>query len=284
MNCDSYFEIGSSHLVCQDYALSGFYKDMCYGIVSDGCSSAENSEIGAQVLCHATKYFLALYYDLFFNNSMTPESLVELLGNSIRTRADEIRKIYPISRDSLQATLLIAAMLNGNAFIFAWGDGVIIKSISEYSKNVDEIDYPLTNAPVYLMTDVNAYNEKFAGQLEKRVQRYQFTSSLDTSPDNSDKFIVVNQKKEIFRPYQSPSLYVFSIKPRDCITIATDGLVQYQDQDKNPVKTELIIPQILDYPNCNGQFVKRTMNFMKRDLVKKGWSHSDDIGIATLIN
>jgi len=56
MNADSYFEIGSTHLVCQDYALSGLYKDMCYGIVSDGCSSAENSEIGAQILCHGARY------------------------------------------------------------------------------------------------------------------------------------------------------------------------------------------------------------------------------------
>jgi serine/threonine protein phosphatase PrpC len=277
MNCDSYFEIGSTHLICQDYALSGFYKDMCYGIVSDGCSSAEHSEIGAQVLCHATRYFLALYYDLFFNNSMTPGALAELLGNSIRTRADEIRKLYPINRDSLQATLLIALMINNQAFIFAWGDGVVIKSISSsFSIDVDEIDYPLTNAPVYLTTDMDAYNKKFNGQLEKRSKKYH----LVFPPEKSQ---IISFQTDVFRPYQSPYIDTFPILSGDYIVIATDGLAQYLDHNA-PMKTELIIPRILDYPNRNGQFLKRTMNFMKREMIQKGQTHADDIGVVTLIN
>lgn len=264
MNCDSYFEIGSSHLVCQDYALSGNWKGMHYAIVSDGCSSAEYSEIGAQILCHATRYFLALYYDLLMKADV--ESMANLLGNSIRTRVDEIRKLYPITRESLQATLLIALVFQGKALIFGWGDGVIIK-VLQGCLSADEIDFPATNAPVYLTTDIAAYNAKFGpDQLEKRLTRY------DGRP------------AQIFsRTYDKPYIDSFSVDPGDSITLATDGLSQYLDQDKKPIPLTNLLSMVLDYPNQNGQFVKRTMNFLKRDLARKNWSHADDIGIATVI-
>jgi serine/threonine protein phosphatase PrpC len=270
MNCDSYFEIGSSHMVCQDYALSGNYKDMWYGIVSDGCSSAEFSEIGAQVLCHVTKNILMVYYDLFLNGSVTPEFIAQLLATSIRVKADEVRKIYPISRDSLQATLLIAVVINGFMFTFVWGDGVIILG---WDKNitVTEIDYPDTNAPVYLMTDIESYKRKFEDKLTKRVCIY-----------NHREY--ATNKNIVSRPFEEPIVDCRKTGPGDFILLCTDGLTQYQDQNKKPIDIHEILPLILDYPNFNGQFVKRTMNFLKRDLARKNWSHADDVGIVTLIN
>lgn len=275
MNCDSYFEIGSSHLICQDYTLTGTYRDMAYGIVSDGCSSAEFSETGAQILCHASKYYIALYHDLFFSSTGLA-SITNLLANSIRTRADEIRKIYPISRDSLQATLLISLMFKPQnmpvqSLVFIWGDGVFIKSAKGVVE-VIEIDYPETNAPVYLTTDMEAYKNKFGiDKLVKRIRKYNFIS-------NSIQNVVEEQIL-----IDTPCVFQSSVDINDFVIITTDGLSQYQDQNKKPIQTELLVPQIMDYPSFKGQFVKRTMNFMKRDLIKKSWSHADDIGIATLI-
>jgi serine/threonine protein phosphatase PrpC len=238
---------------------------MYYGIVSDGCSSAEYSEIGAQVLCHTTKNILMVYYDLFLNGSVTPEFIAQLLATSIRAKADEVRKIYPISRDSLQATLLIAVMINDFMFTFVWGDGIIIRCWNK-STTVSEIDYPDTNAPVYLMTDIEAYKRKFEDKLNKRLTNY--------NPCKSTGLL----------PFDEPYVDYRKVGSGDLFILCTDGFTQYQDQNKKPIEVTSIIPSILDYPNYNGQFVKRTMNFMKRDLARKGWAHSDDIGIATLIN
>jgi len=275
MNADSYFEIGSSHLICQDYALSGNYKDLWYGIVSDGCSSAEYSEIGAQILCHVTKNFLQLYYDLFFNDTITADYIAGLLANSIRAKADEVRKVYPISRDALQATLLLAVMTPTKVFIIAWGDGVIVVSGTSGSVFVKEIDYPETNAPVYLMTDLDAYKKKFdlPEQQIKRIRNY----NLWNHTEGAKQEILENVKLE------DPFVTSFPIIQGSLVFLSTDGLTQYQDQNKKPVDSSLIIPSVLDYPNYNGQFVKRTMNFMKRDLARKNWSHADDIGIATIV-
>ena len=110
MNSDSYFEIGNTHQICQDYALSGNYKDMYYSVVSDGCSSAEHSEIGAQILCHVARYNLQLHYDLFVEG-VKQTTMMSLLGNSILRRADELRKLYPISRDALQPFISVTTTL-----------------------------------------------------------------------------------------------------------------------------------------------------------------------------
>jgi serine/threonine protein phosphatase PrpC len=262
MNSNSYFEIGSSHIICQDYALSGNFKDMHYGIVSDGCSSAEHSEIGAQILCHVAQYNLRLHYDLFLEN-VTQTTLRSLLGNNILQRANELRKIYPIGRDALQATLLIALVIQDKMWLFGWGDGYFILN-SKNSLITCKIDYPQNNAPFYLCTDRDAYVNKFGEASIVRVTE-----------------IHENTQHCVELPFDTSFFLSSVVSSGDMVTIATDGLGQYLDHDRNPVLN--MVPFILDYPSTNGAFVERTMNFLKRDLVKKGWMHTDDISVATVV-
>ena len=71
MISDSYFEIGNTHMVCQDYALNGSSPDnrLHYSIVSDGCSSSKHSEIGAQILCHVAQDCILTYANIISNCS-----------------------------------------------------------------------------------------------------------------------------------------------------------------------------------------------------------------------
>lgn len=268
MNSDSYFEIGSTHLVCQDYALSGNYKDMFYGIISDGCSSAEYSEIGASILCHGAKYCLALNYELF-KERVDVQVIANILGNSILKRADDVRKIYPVPYTALQATLFIVVMIEGKSFIFGWGDGVIILQSPTGKVDVVEIDYPDTNAPFYLCSDLTAYCDKFGSDRVVRYSNYLLSDSSATPADF-----------KVNKPYVAS----FDGVGPSSITICSDGLTQYQNESRSGfVKAINMIPQIIDYPNLKGEFVKRTMNFLRRDLSKKNWSHADDVSVATVV-
>lgn len=59
MNSDCYFEIGHSHTICQDYALTGKINDvLSYAIISDGCSSSPLVDVGARLLAHSAKEYL----------------------------------------------------------------------------------------------------------------------------------------------------------------------------------------------------------------------------------
>jgi hypothetical protein len=66
------------------------------------------------------------------------------------------------------------------------------------------------------------------------------------------------------------------------VSIGTDGLMSYSDQDRKEVATKLMVPQFLDFPSTNGVFVKRNMNFLKREMLKRDWVHTDDIAIGTI--
>jgi serine/threonine protein phosphatase PrpC len=267
MNSDAYYEIGTAHVACQDYALAGTFKNMSYGIVSDGCSSAEHSEIGAQILCHVAQYYLTLYYDLFL--ALDQDALTNLLWNSILKRADEIRKLYPINNSSLQATLLINVMLPKRAFTFVWGDGVIV-TIKGEKVEVIEIDYPETNAPFYLVTDVKEHKKKF-GEQQVRVK----LSILDKSGN------VMQEGEPLLYKIDVP--FTCSVEGDHRVVLCSDGVTQYLDENMKPIPLMRVIPEIIDYPSTNGVFVQRTMNFLKKDFLKRGWSHSDDIGVACVL-
>ena len=272
MNSDSYFEIGSTHLVCQDYALSGSFKDMHYGIVSDGCSSAEHSEIGAQILCHVARYNIQLYYDLFF--SVEDQVIQTLLGNSILKRADELRKLYPIVPNALEATLLIMIAKGDQACVFGWGDGYVLLHVDNQTLSYKKISYPETNAPFYLSATREDYIKKFGSEM-KVVKHTVGTLTHGGLIDDIPSFRLETFDTPFFQKY-------IRFSSGDSLTIMTDGLGQYQNNLKKPVLDTEIMPLIVDYPNVQGAFVQRTMNFLKRDLLKKNWSHMDDIGLATI--
>jgi hypothetical protein len=267
MNSNSYFEIGNSHQICQDYALSGNFKEMHYGIVSDGCSTAEYSEIGSQILCHVAQYHVQLYYNLFLKDCDL-KTIGALLANSIFRRADELRKLYPIAKSSLQATLLIAVAIGQKVWTFCWGDGYII-----YNSKVSTwlvIDYPKTNAPFYLSTDRQSYATEFGeGSI---VRQTCFTGTMENPHIKTEDFI-------FDVPYYSSEI----LDPGDTVTITTDGLGQYLDRDRKAITDLTIIPLVIDYPSVTGNFVERTMNFLKKDLIRKDWVHADDVGVATIV-
>jgi len=285
---DSYFEIGNSHQVCQDYALHGTFEDMEYGIVADGCSTAEHSEIGAQILCHVARYYLTLHYHSGLFKDCTINTLSSILGNSILKRADDLRKLYPITPSALQATLLIIVAIKDKVYTFMWGDGVIIERYKlPKSKNVTKeyiintatkIDYS-ANAPFYLCTNKEQY-ENFLLR-EKGIAEPKKITYLYSQRDIGDtEFTLTHQLERLFH------LPFTSVQPREdfiSITIATDGILSYRDENKTPIDFLDIVPEVSIFKSKTGEFVKKRMTFFKRSAQKKQWTHYDDIATATIV-
>lgn len=273
---DSYFEIGNSHVVCQDYALHGIIGDMQYGIIADGCSNAEHSEIGAQILCHVARYYMALYYHTGLFRECTIDTLSLILGNSILKRADDLRKLYPITPTALQATLLIIVAIQKEIFLFVWGDGVIIERYKTSENLITKIDYS-ANAPFYLVTDKKKYKEFLLKdkntEPQKIIETFRIQNSLQISHS-------VTEESPFYLPYTFKILDYNSIIS---ITVSTDGILSYQDKNKNPIDLSEIIPDFIQFKSINGEFIKRRMSFFKKTMQKKEWFHYDDIATTTII-
>ena len=66
MNEDCYFEIGHSHTICEDYALTGkINENLSYAIVCDGCSASDTVDLGARILAHTAREYLISYYQKY---------------------------------------------------------------------------------------------------------------------------------------------------------------------------------------------------------------------------
>ena len=278
MPTDSYYEIGGAHIVCQDYALHGQIDEMSFVIVADGCSSADHSEIGSQVLCHVAKYYLELFYKTGIFNECTMHTLRDVLGSSIIRRADELRKLYPITPKALEATLLIAVKIGLKTYAFGWGDGTfIIRFVSiehgdEYFQVIDS-EYP-ANAPYYLVYNRQTYMDALKKRgFDPLVTRNVYTSNRDPK---LDVYTTYADKAYVMEHNDSYSLAVQSI------TICSDGISSYMDDEKNPIDLLTMVPEFSTFKSIEGEFIKRRMQFFKRICQREGWTHYDDIGCGTI--
>jgi len=289
LSCDSYYGIGDKHQVCQDYALHGTIDEMEYVIVSDGCSSAEYSEIGAQILCHAAKYQIALCNQTGLFKECSLNTLSSVLGNGILKRIDEVRMSYPISRGALEATLLIAVNTPDRTFVFGWGDGVIIEryraSNGDEFQAVVNIDFS-ANAPFYLVCD----RENYLKGLQERgydepliyyTYHYKNTPAGGTPGRSSS---VEKEKLSDGMPYTwLNDKKIYEVGGLISITVCSDGIKSFQDECKNSVELMTVVPEIVGYKSTEGDFVKKRMFFLKRKAEKNNWLHYDDIGCGTIL-
>lgn len=270
MNSDSYFEIGSSHIVCQDYALSGIYGNMTYSIISDGCSEAPNSEIGAQIMCHSAKYAITLLHQSRVFDQCDLDTLSSLLGNIIYKRIDDIRKLYPLSLASLQATLHIALAYDNVAYTFSWGDGVIICKWPTGQSSIIEISYPC-GAPVYLVTDESNYRDE-------RKQANESCEVVLKSHYFSNDAVVDKTRN----PFKCIASFYSGAKPTS-ITICSDGIKSYKEKNINDVPLLTMAAEFTDFASTEGVFVECCMKFLKKKALKMQWSHYDDICCGAII-
>lgn len=271
MVCDSYFEKGDAHFVCQDYALHGSFDDLVYTIVADGCSSVPFSEIGAQILCHVAKYFLEFYYRTDILDPCNNQS--KLLGRSIEKKADEIRKLYNLSRDSLEATLIIVLGIKDRVQVYAWGDGVIITKYKGGSYRVREICSP-ENAPFYLVSDPYAYRKYM---MERSVPPIINHKIYTKNKSESEQYSIDAPFCEIIGPEKEAFWRLESI------TACSDGIASYKDENKNNVNILNVVPELVHLKTISGEFLKRRLSFFRRHNEKRLWTHYDDVSCATIL-
>jgi Protein phosphatase 2C len=277
MIADSYFEIGSTHLVCQDYAVAGVFEDMAYAIVADGCSSADFSEIGASMLCHIAKYQVQILKKTGVLEQCSPETLSKLLAGSIAQKANEIKNLYLISSGALQSTLLITLVYKDCVWVFAYGDGVIISKYKKHDGSttllIEELDYP-TNAPCYLCLNKEAYRKEYPDS-ELVYTQHEFFNNESR----------VKDEKRI----SSDSLFYYVTNIHDMnrylisISICSDGIKTFYDDSKKEINLGVIAQEFTNYASNNGVFVQRCMNFLKRKNFKNNIVHHDDISCATIL-
>lgn len=262
-HADGYFAIGKTHTVCQDYVRCGTLPNgRSYTIVSDGCSSSKDTDIGARLLVLAAEAYIQ-------NN---PVPLDRMVFGTIIESARECSRLLGLDQTCLDATLLIAIETETQILVYKMGDGVVAlrQRDGKWGYSYPEFGSGAPYYPNYLMD-------------EPRHEVYR------NQPDDSVKCFAGNGTEEIkfnvtLHDYAMaiglPTVY--DKAKFDLVVLTTDGACSFRD-GLTPVAVSDVIRQILDVKVPTGEFmVRRAKRFLGSYCTNNGLHHDDDLGIGAI--
>lgn len=288
MNHDSYFEIGYSHTICEDYALSGKLNDnLIFAIVADGCSSSKGVDVGARLLAHSARQIIfQLYKDEDSINQYESKSIGDIaidIAYRVAMQADCLRRQLLLPIDILDSTLLITIGDNkGNAIALCYGDGVIVHK-SNGKVFCYQLEYP-SGAPYYLSYLIDP--SKNAAYMEAFKQPDGDLVIKGGDLGDNDSF-----NNRLYYKASGADLYTQTatrFSEADWVVLMSDGAASYQhwiNYENSPSRLESlnledIVMELTDYKNLNGELIKRKMNRIKKDHEKASILHYDDMSVA----
>ena len=284
MEIDSFYTKGSSHTECQDYALSGSFKNLKgepqpYAVISDGCSSSPHSDLGARLLSFGYLLCLKLFYvEPYGIRDLTAVSLYA--ENHVKTY-EGLLALSPHQASPIDATMLGCTYHDSLVEVSTSGDGYVLARKRESGEWVKiKISFN-ESAPAYL-----SY-----GLSKKRFQKYYADYGVRTlhRVDGPDQISVEVEKlfhaEEDFALYPSKCTkqFNFSEKDYDLILVASDGLDSFLDSSGKHIEDTIILKELLSFKNFKGNFIQRRVGaFLSRTCKKNGWTHYDDLSVSGL--
>lgn len=274
LNVDNHFSMGKSHLVCEDYTLSGVTNNLTWYIVCDGCSSAEKSDVGARILAHVASQHIEEFF-----NAEDKQAIAIQCGGKARALLEGMG----LSRWQLMATMHIGiADPNTNtAMVLSMGDGFDFYQFTNGDVLVRTRDY-IQNAPYYV-----------GYLLEEKDNRYYL--SMDTGEPNYTPNVggfclertylngKLKEERECYEPIFL-TCHVHQLSDLTKFGSVTDGADSFKGStslvvQETPVS---IIQQLLTIANPSKGFMKRRLNKMLVSVENKGSVPTDDIGVAVI--
>lgn len=286
MHADSYFRIGKTHKVCQDYALHGraeappeFPDDegfsKAFAIVSDGCSSSPDTDFGSRLIARAAV-------------SVMPDGYNQLRCVQV---AETWREAVQLPQNALDATLMalwqespdrIEATVSGDGVLAARRtDGTYEWVVIEYLPGTDG-----RSAPAYLSYTLDA------GRLDqyltsayctRKVTRFLQPPGGEVQECESyeDRLLVSDLDEFIYDLSFETANYSF-------VSVLSDGAQSFQRKNDSgrytPIPLVEVLGQVLHIKGSGkGQFITRRCNrFFTEFCPSNGWEHNDDFSMAAI--
>ena len=270
--------IGHLHQICEDYIRSGWRNyelkmDLPYAILSDGCSGAPDTDIGARLLVKEAELML-------LRNKTDDISKTEVFSNLIAEKG----KSFNLISDNFYATLGILELVldykikpEGEIVIqpTLYGDGVIAAKYRNGDIEIYQREYS-SGAPYYLMYDRNEttqknYKDTFG--TENHVNYTKIKSNGEITHKN------INYLPDQLL-YSSPLKMSFYKEEVEFVAIMSDGISSFRDEVNILIPVEEILKEVFAFKNISPNFLKRRMKKSLLTFQERRWKHADDISIG----
>jgi len=285
MNTDSYFEIGSSHDVCQDYAISGKLNEaISYAIVSDGCSMSHDQcgqvDFGARIITHSAKTLLDSIWSKQYIASLSSNSpllINQAMIKHITSTAYTAGQLFDLKYQFADCTLLFAvADKFGNTHAGMYGDGSIFIQLQNGSQIIVDVTF-LSGAPFYLsyQMDFNR-NNTYVDQCKSQNVLIDTYTIEDGEMNRESKQVVVDTVDFYNQTF-------FQWKNVEFISVLSDGVKSFIQDEKSDISYLDVIKECNALKNKNGLFIQRRLKSMNRVNRKKNITHYDDLSISSIL-
>ncbi len=254
MHADSIYMIGATHSVCQDYVVA----NNSYVILSDGCSTSPDTDIGSRLLVKAAEQQI--------KTGPNPVTLHEEAARLALSWAETMG----LPAQAVDATLLTAQINDGDLIVRCSGDGVVVTETLDGSRDVYEISYPSGYPlyPSYLHQPDRHATMANNGRSIKEVKHFSNTGPLRIHNCDLPTHVIRLTATD----------YRF-------VALISDGVRSFFTTSANGIESldlSQVIPELLSFKSWNGAFVARRVKRFMKDCRSRGWQHADDLSIGVI--
>lgn len=275
---DAHFSIGKTHRVCEDYARAGLLPDgRAFAIVSDGCSSSQDTDFGSRLLTVAAQERM-----IHMGDSYNPEGVVwQALG---------VARAMRLQHTCLDATLLtLCQKSNGDVVAYLVGDGALVARRRTGEVEVWRMQFLPGDSrqvgPAYLTYTME--KQRLESYIAQNYHRWMLTYSLDgvLQETVTGEVSFEDSSDGTFRPLNFWQRMGFSADDYDYLMVVSDGVESFQVQQSRGVYAPVPFHEVMSYmaamKSLKGPFVaKRLKRFLEKTAPKLLWHHNDDVAAA----
>jgi len=276
---DHYFQIGHAHYTagkpCQDHALSRSTGAVACAIVSDGCSSGGNTDIGARILTLGTLQAIR-------EHAKARDGSLATAGVSIAARQEQCiaaaRPMLGLEPEDMLATCGYIYLTQDGGLVRLHGDGVIACKYRDGTIAMRRYDWT-DNTPFY-----PSYNgadlDAFVGCHGGDMQEVRFTEQSVVRRERGE-YVRTDRVEYSLKDGIAGVSMEFSashLEQIEFLAIFTDGVTQIDGVDWRDAITDF-----LAFKSTAGEFAKRRMIRGIRDTQRAGGKGPiDDISYAVV--
>ncbi len=256
MNTDSAFWIGSTHRVCQDYAVTGHTEGAAHAILADGCSGSPDTDIGARLLASAERFLPA--------------------GEGAIVAAAACTAHLGLPQTCLDATLLTITAADGTFTARCHGDGVV--AVGRHDGTIEAFVVSFAASyPRYLSYTLDAARlRQWQAQPgnTKTVTRWRLGTGSPPETHPSDRAC------EEWTGSLADCRFVAVLS--DGVQSFTQSVTTDTSRTTQPVPVGDVLELLLAFKSGLGQFVQRRVRAFHKECAARGWTHADDISLAVV--
>ena len=269
INIDTFLKIGDQHKICEDYIIQGT-DQVPLLILSDGCSSSDNTEMGARILCYLAKQYL------FYRAGYLHDLDYYQMGLWVIHNAEMTCRQLGLKIGCLDATLIVSYELDGTVYVYIYGDGAVITKNQIDIVQIDSVAFT-NNAPYYLSYLIDEFRDEVYHSNKNEKALEMTCDGIEISRDIRHL------------AYDAEVVLKYSTRAYPNIFICSDGIESFIKKDpsqRDVLNPHEILPDMMAFKNTRGEFLKRRIKRALKDLDDQGITHYDDlsIGAYTRIN